>query len=96
MAVGPEVRAACEAEAKRAESIAKAFAEDFWVSGEYIESFVVSTDTVRLQTGFGEHDVAAGKLTNIAGHAAAVEWGNKHDHRAHHVLARTLSDLGHD
>lgn len=95
MAVGPEIRAAVTAEAKRAEGIAKGLSEDFWVTGEYIESFDVSTETVRLETSFGGHDVAAGKLTNLAGHAAAVEWGNKRDHRAHHVLARTAAALSH-
>jgi len=94
MAVGPEIASACVAEASRAAGIAKALAEDFRVSGNYAESFVVSAETVRLSTGFGEHDVAAGVLTNRSPHAAAVEWGNEHDHRAHHVLGRTLAALG--
>lgn len=96
MAVGPEIRAAVDAEVKRAEATAKALAEDFRVSGDYEDNFVVSSDTVRLQTAFGEHDVAAGTLTNKSPHAAAVEWGNKHDHRAHHVLGRTLASLSDD
>lgn len=95
MAVGPELRAACVAEAKRAEEIAKALAEDFRVSGEYEEGFVVTSETTRLRTMFGEHSVAAGVLTNHSPHAAAVEWGNAHDHRAHHVLGRTLDALSH-
>lgn len=93
MAVGPEIRAAVEAEAKRAMAIAKGFSEDFTDSGVYLNSFGVTVDTERLATAFGEHDVAAGTLTNIAYHAAAVEWGNKHDHRAHHPLGRTLAAL---
>lgn len=99
MAVGPEMRVAVAAEAKRARGIAQALAADFQVTGDYESGFVVSVETVRLRTGFGEHDVVAGTLTNIAvdkkGHAygAAVEWGNKKDHRAHHVLGRTLASL---
>lgn len=96
MAVGPEIRAAVTAEAKRAQTIAKGLAEDFRVSGEYIDGFVVTTQTDRLTTAFGEHDVAIGELINLSPHAAAVEWGNKHDHRAHHVLGRTLSALSDD
>lgn len=102
MATGPEITAAVTAEAKRAKAIARGLAQDFEVSGEYESAFVVTTETVRLNTAFGEHDVAAGMLTNVAvdekGHAyaAAVEWGDKHDHRAHHVLGRTLAGMSDD
>lgn len=96
MAVGAELRAATTAIAKEAEETAKGLAEDFAITREYIDAFVVTSDTVKLTTEFGEHDVAAGTLTNLSPHAAAVEWGNKRDHRPHHVLTRTLDSLNHD
>jgi hypothetical protein len=102
MAVGPEVRAAVDSEAKRAEATAKAIAEDFRVTGDYEDGFDVFVDTVKLKTAFGQHDVAAGVLINRAvdakgkPYAAAVEWGNKHDHLAHHVLGRTVAQLADD
>lgn len=96
MAVGPEVRAACTEIAEKAKGIAEALAQDFRVSGDYAASFVVSTDTVPLRTAFGSHDVAAGTLTNTSPHAAAVEYGNADDNRAHHVLGRTLDALSRD
>lgn len=95
MAVGPEIRAAVMAEAERAKGIAEGLAEEFRRTGEYADSFEVTSETVRLQTAVGSHPVAAGRLTNTSGHAAAVEWGNSHDHRAHRVLGRTLDVLGH-
>lgn len=93
MAVGPEIAAAVVAEAERAKAIAEGLAEDFRVTGEYAESFEVSAQTTQLRTGFGSHDVATGVLTNTSDHAAAVEWGNARDNRAHHVLGRTLEAL---
>lgn len=94
MAIGSEIRAAVKAEAERARAIAEGLSQDFRVSGEYADSFVVASDTVDLHTGFGSHAVAAGVLTNTSGHAAAVEYGNEHDHKPHHVLGRTLAGLG--
>lgn len=96
MAVGPEVRAAVTAEAARAGEIARSLADGFRVTGEYADSFHVSTETTELRTHAGTHRVAAGKLENTSDHAAAVEWGNSHDSKAHHVLSRTLEALEHD
>ena len=93
MAVGPELAAAVTAKAEEAKTIAESLSQDFRVSGEYAESFVVTTEETTLRTGFGSHPVVAGVLTNESGHAAAVEYGNEHDHRAHHVLGRTLDSL---
>lgn len=100
MAVGPEIRAAVTSIANKAKAIAKDISTDFAITGEYIEGFEVDVTTTRLQTAFGSHDVATGVLVNQArdekGHpyAAAVEWGNKRDHKPHHVLGRTLAELG--
>lgn len=94
MAVGEEIRAAVTAEAEKAKGIAVGLAQDFRVTGEYADSFEVSTKTTNLKTGFGSHEVAAGVVTNVAPYAAAVEYGNARDHRPHHVLTRTLDSLG--
>jgi hypothetical protein len=98
MAVGPEIRAACLAEAERAKAIAVGLAQEFRVSGEYADSFEVSDETIDWH---GEYPGprAAGRLTNTAPYAAAVEWGyegraGEPSSSAHHVLARTLDALG--
>lgn len=95
MAVGPELRAACLAIAEKAKADAIALAADFAQTGEYLNSFEVTSTTTELRTGFGSHPVAAGVLTNVSPHAAAVEWGNKRDPKAHHVLGRVLAGLSH-
>jgi hypothetical protein len=94
LAVGDEIRAACLAEAERAQVIAQGLAADFTVTGEYESSFDTRSDTVPLATGYGTHAVAAGILENTADHAAAVEWGNAHDHQPHRVFGRTLEAMG--
>lgn len=95
MAVGDEVRGAVVAEAMRARETAKAMAEEFRVTGDYADSFEVTTTDTQLRTAFGEHAVATATLENVSDHAAAVEWGNANDGRAHHVLSRALESLGH-
>lgn len=95
IALGGEVRAAVVAEAERAKAIAVGLSQDFRITGEYADSFEVTSETVTITTrGVGPHDVAAGRLTNISDYAAALEWGNEHAHRAHRVLGRTLDQLG--
>lgn len=98
MANGPELHAACTAAAEKAKAIAVGLAQEFRVTGEYADSFEVTDETVDWH---GEYPGprAAGRLTNTAPYAAAVEWG--HEGRedepgqsAHHVLARTLDALG--
>lgn len=101
MAVGPEIAAACLAEAARAKAIAEGLSADFIVSGEYIASFEVRSEIIHLPGDHGgrAHDVAAGILDNTSGHAVAVEYGfegrSAHPSRsAHRVLGRTLAALG--
>lgn len=93
MAVGPEVRAIVVAVAEKAKSEAEGLAQSFRVTGEYASSFEVTSETVTLDTRAGSHPVAAGVLTNTSRHAAAVEWGNAHNHKAHRVLGKTLDRL---
>lgn len=93
MAVSPEVRAVVVAEAERAKTIAEGLAQEFRRTGRYASSFEVTSETVKLTTRAGAHDVAAGQLTNRAPYAAAVEWGNSHDRKPHRVLGRTLDAM---
>jgi hypothetical protein len=95
MAVGPELRAAVQAEAERAMVIAQGLAADFTDTGEYEASFEVHTETQTLRTGFGSHPVAAAILENTSDHAVALEWGNEHVPVPHRVPGRTLDGLGH-
>lgn len=94
LAVSEGVRAVCVFEAERAKAIAEGFAQDFKITGEYADSFEVTSATVPVETAEGPHEAAAGILVNTSDHAAAVEWGNSHDHRPHRVLGRTLDGLG--
>lgn len=93
MAIGPEVQAAVLAIAEEAKAIAEGLSEEFRKTGDYADSFNVRASETVLTTGFGSHPVAAGILENLSPHAAAVEWGNTHDHRPHRVLGRTLEAL---
>jgi hypothetical protein len=93
IAVGPEVAAVVTAIATKGLAIAEGLAADFIKTGDYAEGFEVRTEISELKTGFGSHPVVVGVLENTSGHAAAVEWGNKHDNKAHHVLGRTLDGL---
>ena len=93
MANSPELHAACAAAADEAKAIAEGLSQDFRVTGEYADSFEVTDETIDWH---GEYPGprAAGRLTNHAPYAAAVEWGNEHVDQPHHVLKRTLDALG--
>jgi hypothetical protein len=93
MAVGPEIATVVTAIAAKGLEIAQGLSAEFTKDGDYLAGFNVRTATVELKTGYGSHPVVAGILENNCDHAAAVEWGNKNDHRAHHVLGRTLEGL---
>jgi hypothetical protein len=93
LAISPEVEAACVAVATKGLSIAGQLAATITVTGEYEDSFDVRTEITQLSTGFGSHPVVSAILENTSGHAAAVEWGNVDDHRAHHILLKTLLTL---
>lgn len=95
MAVGEELRRATLEVAEKAKVDGISLAQDFRVTGDYADSFEATSETVKLRTSFGEHEVAAGVLTNRSEHAAAVEWGNARDHRPHRVLGRVLDELNH-
>lgn len=74
---------------ERAKGIAEGLAQDFRVTGDYADSFVVADSTIAWE---GEYPGprAVGILLNTSDHAVAVEFGNQHDHRPHRVLGRTL------
>lgn len=93
MAVGPEITAIVTEVASKALQVAESLAEPFRRTGDYMSSFNVRAEVVTLRTGFGSHPVSAGILENTSDHAAAVEWGNKKDSHAHHVLGRTLEEI---
>lgn len=95
IARSPAVRAALAAVAERGKQIAVAMSEDFRISGDYADSFDVEEDTVDWHGQYPGRRAAA-NLVNTSAHAAAVEWGNAHDHKPHHVLARTAEALKHD
>jgi hypothetical protein len=92
IANSPEVKAALKAVAEKGKSIARGLAQDFRVTGDYADSFEVREVTIRWD---GEYPGprAAAQLVNTSDHAAAVEWGNEHAHKPHHVLGRTLDIL---
>lgn len=96
IAVGPEVAAAVISIAAKGLAVAQGLAQPFRETGDYADSFNVHADIVPLRTRFGSHMVAAGVLENTSEHAAAVEWGNKDDSKAHHVLERTAEALSHE
>lgn len=93
MAVSPEIAAAVLAIAEEGKAEAEGLSSDFIRTGDYIASFGVRPAITELRTGFGSHAVATAILENTSDHAAAVEWGNSHDHRAHRVLGRVLDGL---
>lgn len=90
----PAVRAALAAVAEKGKAIAIGLASDFVVTGDYISSFEVQETTVDWHGRYPGRRAAA-NLTNTSDHAAAVEWGNAHDPKAHHVLERTAEALEH-
>lgn len=94
---GPEVAAVLTTIAEKGKAIAIGLSTEFVDTGEYIASFNVRTETVRLPfstTRSPAHEVVAAILENTADHAAAVEYGNRRDPKAHHVLGQTLDALG--
>ena len=93
MAVSPEIEAAVLAIAEKGKAEAIALSADFIKTGDYEKSFEVRPEITQLRTAFGTHDVATAVLENTSPHAAAVEWGNAHDHRPHRVLGRVLDGL---
>lgn len=92
LAVGDEIRSACREIADKAKGIAEALSQDFRITGDYADSFSVQETTIAW-TGTYPGPRAAAQLVNTSDHAAAVEWGNAHDHKPHHVLGRTLAAL---
>lgn len=105
IASGPDVLAACLAEAERGATFARsisprsseatraAFGARFGPrdGARYADSFVVEATTVTFR---GTPPRAAARITNTAPHAAAVEFGNKATPRGRHILARTAAFLG--
>lgn len=94
LAIGPEVAAVVSAEAARALPIAEGLAAPFTERGEYASSFDVRTEIgTYTSKEWGAHPVVVGILENTSPHAAAVEYGNEDDHRAHHVLSHTMDAM---
>lgn len=92
-AVSPSVGDAVLEIANRGLEVAQALSAEFAITGEYATAFEVELITTTLRTEHGTHKVLAGVLVNRSGYAMAVELGNSHDHKAHHVLGRTLDAL---
>jgi hypothetical protein len=92
LAISDGVRDVLKQVADKGKDIAIGLAQDFRVTGDYADSFEVVETTIAWE---GEYPGprAAAQLINTSDHAAAVEWGNEHDHKPHHVLARTLDAL---
>jgi hypothetical protein len=93
LAVSPEVSRVLLEVAEKGKAIAEGLAQPFRESGNYADSFNARLDVTQLKTRFGTHAAAMGVLENTSRHAAAVEWGNKHDSKAHHVISRTAEAL---
>lgn len=93
MAVSPEIEAAVLAIATKGLAEAVTLSAEFTKTGDYESSFNVRPTVSQLHTQFGSHAVATAVLENTSDHAAAVEWGNANDHKAHRVLGRVLDDL---
>lgn len=94
IARSPEMRAALEAAARRAQTIAEGLSTDFTDTGDYLAHFEVEADTIDWAGEYPGRRAAA-YLVNDSGHAAAVEWGSARNHKPHHVLSRTLGMLDH-
>lgn len=97
VANGPELTRAVRLIAERGKVYAKSISPR---SGDlddlpYAESFEVQVIQVRLLTRRGYSPRVAARLFNKAGHAAAVEWGNRRNGgNGQRVLGRTLEALG--
>lgn len=90
VAISPEMYEAVLDVVKTADGVARELAAQFTVDGDYERSFEITTTETELTTDFGTHMVATGVLANTAPYAMAIELGNRDDHKAHHVLGRTL------
>lgn len=84
---GPEMQGLMAEKIKAAEVAAKALApvDD----GEYLASFTTETG---VRAGVDGTSRAYGTLRNTAGHAAAVEFGNRKT-KAQHVLLRAIDAM---
>jgi hypothetical protein len=92
LAVGPEMTSLVLAVAEKGKLEAEAFAAEFIKSGDYEKSFVVRSKIAgTVKPGSAKRATAI--LENTSGHAAAVEWGNAHNHKTHRVLGRVLDGL---
>jgi hypothetical protein len=74
------------AKAEEAKAVAEGLAQDFRITGDYADSFEV----IEEPTTVAGETRASAVLKNTSDHAAAVEWGNEHAHRAHRVLGKAL------
>lgn len=97
---GPEIGAALEAITEKAKGIATGLAEDFRITGEYIDGLKTSVAVEPVKKGPAR---LVGRLNATAAYSASVEWGAEHGPvgtskdpapSAHHVLKRTLDSLG--
>lgn len=96
IARSPAVRAAMVEVAEKGKTIAVAMAEQFRSDEDdqhYADSFEVEKDVTVNLRGRYPGPRGAARLVNTSAHAAAVEWGNAHDHKPHHVLAETREAL---
>lgn len=89
IANSPELHAALAEVAEKGKVFAEALSQEFRRTGDYAGSFSIVPETVLWRRG----PRAAVRLENTSDHAAAVEWGNQHDHRPHRTLGRTLDAL---
>lgn len=99
MAIGPEIRAVLQEVAEKGEGIAEGLSQDFRITGEYADSFEVSTETILDFGGKYPGPRAAARLENTAPYAMDVEYGHGERHDAapedgHRVLGKTLDMLG--
>jgi hypothetical protein len=92
MANGPEAYRVVRAKAEEAKAIAEGLAQDFRITGDYAESFEV----IEGPTTVSGEARASAVLKNHSDHAAAVEFGNEHAHRAHRVLGKALDAVRSD
>jgi site-specific DNA-adenine methylase len=92
LATSSAMRAVVNAAAERVIEKAKVLAEDFRVTGDYIDSFQDPEEDV-ISYGRPPYRRAVARVRNTSDHAASVEWGNEHSHHAHHVLERAVSEL---
>lgn len=92
IANSPELHTALAEVAEKAKTAAEVLAQDFRKTGNYADNFEVVPLSVIWEGRFSGPRAAV-RLENTSDHAAAVEWGNKHDQHPHRVLGRTLDAL---